>query len=223
MSSRRHQNTVQPQAVNLANAEPCPNPGTALFFAGPVARNPPLWRTRMQTKRLSHPAPAAKGARLRIGQETMNDIDPPGQSPGPQSDKTIEAEAGNCATLCANGTGSRAMPWFEGAHLVRRCAPELESAHLGKSREFLRGCALVFEDAQFSVRIFATKPARTDAETNLPGHSPGPIRQDDRGRSQRLRDFTRKRHRVQGGALVKALVKEQNGWSIGRILKQKAT
>jgi len=55
--------------------------------------------------------------------------------------KTFEAEASGCATLRVNGTGSRAVPWFEGAHLLRRCAPVFESAHLGKPRRFLRRCA----------------------------------------------------------------------------------
>jgi len=40
-----------------------------------------------------------------------------------------------------NGTGSRAVPWFEGAHVVRRCAPFSKSEHLGKPRGFLRRCA----------------------------------------------------------------------------------
>jgi len=52
-----------------------------------------------------------------------------------------EAEARGCATLRINGTGSRAVPWFEGAHPLRRCAPVFESAHLGKPRRFLRRCA----------------------------------------------------------------------------------
>ena len=30
---------------------------------------------------------------------------------------------------------------FEGAHLLRRCAPCFKSAHLGKARSFLRRCA----------------------------------------------------------------------------------
>jgi hypothetical protein len=33
--------------------------------------------------------------------------------PWSQSDKLTEAEAGNCATLRANGTGSRAVPWLD--------------------------------------------------------------------------------------------------------------
>jgi hypothetical protein len=40
--------------------------------------------------------------------------------------KALEAEACACATLRVNGTGSRAVPWFEGAHWVRRCAPFLK-------------------------------------------------------------------------------------------------
>src|ERR1700722_4368616 len=39
----------------------------------------------------------------------------------------------------AQGAGPR--PCFEGAHCVRRCALVFESAHLGKSRRFLRRCA----------------------------------------------------------------------------------
>ena len=36
--------------------------------------------------------------------------------------QATKAEARSCATLRSNGTGSRAVPWFEGAQLVRRCA-----------------------------------------------------------------------------------------------------
>jgi hypothetical protein len=57
--------TVQPRAVNLAYAEPCQNQGTALFFAGPIARNPSLWRTRMRAKRLSRLSARGKVAPLR--------------------------------------------------------------------------------------------------------------------------------------------------------------
>jgi hypothetical protein len=53
----------------------------------------------------------------------------------------IEAEASCCATLRVNGTGSRAVSWFEGAHVVRRCARFSKSAHLGNPRGFLRRCA----------------------------------------------------------------------------------
>jgi hypothetical protein len=55
--------------------------------------------------------------------------------------KANKADAGECATLRVNGTGSRATPWFEGAHFLRRCAPFSKSAHLGKPRRFLRRCA----------------------------------------------------------------------------------
>ena len=45
--------------------------------------------------------------------------------------QATKVEARSCATLRFNGTGSRAVPWFEDAHLVRRCAPK--SAHLRRS------------------------------------------------------------------------------------------
>jgi hypothetical protein len=54
--------------------------------------------------------------------------------------QATKAEARSCATLRFNGTGSRAVPWFEDAHLVRRCAPFSKSAHLENPGDF-------FEDA----------------------------------------------------------------------------
>ncbi len=56
----------------------------------------------------------------------------------------IEAEASGNTTLRVNGTGSRAVPWGPGSKVrtgFRRCALVFESAHLGKSRRFLRRCA----------------------------------------------------------------------------------
>jgi hypothetical protein len=47
-----------------------------------------------------------------------------------------------------------------------------ESAHLGKSRRFLRRCAAVFEDAQISVRTFGPHP-RWDIPATGVGHGSG--------------------------------------------------
>jgi hypothetical protein len=76
------------------------------------------------------------------------------------SRKAIEAEA----RVAYNFTRERHRvqgrgPAFEDAHQIRRCAPKPESAHLGKSRRFLRRCAAFFEGAQLLVRIFASKEA----------------------------------------------------------------
>jgi hypothetical protein len=59
----------------------------------------------------------------------------------PGAGQPLPRPARCCATLRVNGTGCRAVPWFEGAHSLRRCAPFSKSAHLGKSRRFLRRCA----------------------------------------------------------------------------------
>ena len=56
-------------------------------------------------------------------------------------DKTIEAETGECTTLRVNGTGSRAVPWFEDAHSLRRCSPVSKVRILENPGDF-------FEDAQ---------------------------------------------------------------------------
>ena len=159
MCSRNNQNTVQPQAVNLVDTEPCPNPGTAFFIAGPVARNPPLWRTRLQTKRPSHPAPAAKEAQLRTGQEMMNDIEFQGTALAPNPTKRSKPKPAVARLYARTAPGPRAVPLFEGAHLLSKMRTVFKSAHLGKSRGFLRRCAPVFEDAQFLVSLFAAKGA----------------------------------------------------------------
>jgi hypothetical protein len=76
------------------------------------------------------------------------------------SRKAIEAEA----RVAYNFTRERHRvqgggPAFEDAHQIRRRAPKSKSAHLGKSRRFLRRCAAFFEGAQLLVRIFASKEA----------------------------------------------------------------
>ncbi len=65
--------------------------------------------------------------------------------------KAIEAEARCCPGApgstapgpgrCPGGTGSRAVPCFEGAHPLRRYSPVSKSEHLGKSRRFHRRCS----------------------------------------------------------------------------------
>jgi hypothetical protein len=125
-----------------------------LFPCGPVARNPPQWQRRIQRKaRLSGSAVRQRRLALPLADdERMNET-----SLKKESNNRIEAEASRCATLRINGTGSRAVPWFEGAHLLRRCAPDSKSAHLGKSRCFLRRCA------PFSkVRTKNCAPSRTE-------------------------------------------------------------
>src|ERR1700722_2623676 len=68
-----------------------------------------------------------------------------------------EAEAGRCATLRLIGTGSRATPWFEGAHYPSKMRTVFKSANLGKPRRFLRRCAPFFEGAQLFVSTFASR------------------------------------------------------------------
>jgi hypothetical protein len=162
--------TVQPQAVNLAHAEPCPNPAHGLFYCGPcphgteTAQSPQRLRQRMAVRR--QPSP------------TMNAIDLSQHSPKPLSDKPTEAEASGNATLRANGSGSRAKPWFEGAHAVRRCTADSNSAHLGKPRRFLRRCAAAFEDAHSPVRIFVQRKALSPNPKQRPKPKPAVTRLD---------------------------------------------
>ena len=82
----------------------------------------------METKRLRRPSACGKEPGMISVQKRC-------------PNQTIEAAASACATLRPNGTGSRATPWFEGAHSVRRCSLDSKSEHLGKSRRFLRRCA----------------------------------------------------------------------------------
>jgi hypothetical protein len=129
----------------------------------------------MRPKRPNCPAPATKGAQSAHSRPT-EPVHPArhrtrvkrmkGQSPEPRCHKTIEAETGGGATLRANGTGSRATPWFEGAQPLRRCAPLSESAHLGKPRRFLRRCA------PFS-KVRTKKWAHSRRTKSRPGQSPG--------------------------------------------------
>jgi hypothetical protein len=133
-----------------------PKPAAARLYAS-TAPGPGFSRagpSRMETKR-----PSATSACGKEGHDSC-------------PNKAIEAEASDCATLRVNGTGSRAVPWFEGAHLLRRCAPVFESAHLGKSRRFLRRCA------PFSkVRTEKCAPSKTGVVMlKRPAHSCYPAR-----------------------------------------------
>jgi hypothetical protein len=123
MCSRKQQNTVRPQAVNLAKAEPCPSPGHGSFFCGPCCSESAPMADPHADETARSPSACGKGSATsnRSGNDERHRI--PGHGPAPRSDKTIEAEAVGCATLCANGTGSK------GGALVRRCAPPLEDAH----------------------------------------------------------------------------------------------
>ena len=161
MCSRNNQNTVQPQAVNLVDTEPCPNPGTAFFIAGPVARNPPLWRTRLQTKRPSHPAPAAKEARLRTGQEMMNDIEFQGTALAPNPTKRSKPKPAVARLYARTAPGPRARcPCSEGAHSLSEDAHRFRKVRILENPEdSFEDVASVFKDAQFLVSLFAAKGA----------------------------------------------------------------
>jgi hypothetical protein len=165
-------NTVQQQAVNLAYAEPCPKPGHGFFFCGPCPREN---ETAQSPSACGKVCPSAH-------RPPMNAIDLSGHSPRPLSDKPTEAEASGCATVRANGTGSRATPWFEGAHPLRRCAPLSESAHLGKPRRFLRRCA------PFS-KVRTKKCAPSPRTNSRPGQSPGLAGETIEAASRRQRDL----------------------------------
>src|ERR1700722_7828700 len=64
--------------------------------------------------------------------------------------KALEAEARGCATLRVNGTGSRAVPWFEDAHHLRKCASWKIPIIPSKMRT-------LFQDAHAKLSIFAER------------------------------------------------------------------
>jgi hypothetical protein len=64
--------------------------------------------------------------------------------------KALEAEARCCGTLRVNGTGSRAVPWFEDAHHFRKCASWKIPMIPSKMRTLL-------QDAHVKQSIFAER------------------------------------------------------------------
>ena len=131
-------NTVQPRAVNLAYAEPCPDERSRHGFFGFASRVGGQEKSRVSAE---FAGDAAERCEVRCCA--------PGLSTTciSKNDNMIEAETSLCMTLRDNGTApasgyprATALP-VEGAHLVRRCSPFSKSEHLGKPRGFLRRCA----------------------------------------------------------------------------------
>ncbi len=61
--------------------------------------------------------------------------------------QATKAEARSCATLRFNGTGSRAVPWFEDPHHFRK-------VRIWKTPEISSKMRTLFEGAHQKVRIF---------------------------------------------------------------------
>jgi hypothetical protein len=130
-------NTVQPQAVNLAYAEPCQIQARLFFF---LWAPPACGQNGLATQRLRQ-----RGRPISLF-SVINScpvffLETRRPRPKPAGARTHTSSAPHPR---ADTRGPRP---FEGAQLVRRCSPFSKSEHLGKPRRFLRRCAPFFEGA----------------------------------------------------------------------------
>jgi hypothetical protein len=160
--ANERQNTVQPQAVNLAYAEPCPDQRSrhgSFYLPAVLARNARRWQEKAGYPQISHlrisfafwvsqetrarpwtpvPSDAMCAVARRLGGFVYEALFETTQGDRGRSKclHDFTQERHRTRERVPEGRGPA-----EGAHVVRRCAGVSKSAHLGKPRRFLRRCA----------------------------------------------------------------------------------
>jgi hypothetical protein len=137
-NERENENTVQPRAVNLAYAEPCPDEKSrrgSFHFGAVCARSARRWQGRGGS-----PWPCASQG-METGERRLSHENSFRQYTKRSRPRQVAARL-YARTAPHPRAGTRGpRPRFEGAHPIRRCAAFSTSAHLGKARRFLRRCA----------------------------------------------------------------------------------